>query len=534
MKSVNILDCTLRDGGYINDFKFGEFAIRSIIKKLSDAQIDVIECGFLRSDEFDSNKTLFGSVEAIQKFIEPKNPDCMYVAMIQYGKISIEEISPCDGKSIDGIRLTFHEYEVEPSLILGKQLMDLGYKVFMQAVGTTAYTDSELLALIEKINSLKPFGFYMVDTLGLMYKKDLLRMFYLVDNNLSKDIILGFHSHNNLQMSFANAQELLQTNTARKIIVDASVFGMGRGAGNLNTELLVRFMNVNLDKNYDEVKIMEILDEYIAPLKQQYSWGYAAAYYIAAITGCHPNYANFLLNRQTLHVQDIYAILNNLDAARRHLFDKSYIEKKYSQYMNHLIDDSKVTAEIAERIKNKKLLLIAPGKSLRNDEISISNYIAAYNPAVISINFIPELIDVDFVFVSNMKRFSNLEFLISQTNDFKKIIMTSNIPAAKSENVLRINYSSYTNNKPAISDNAGLMCIEFFIKAGASDIMLAGFDGFLPNFRENYFDDSMVLSVDEERLQEMNEAMKEKISQLQKRIKLGFFRTSLYQSNTEN
>lgn len=150
-----------------------------------------------------------------------------------------------------------------------------------------------------------------------MYKNDLLRMFYIVDHNLDKEISLGFHSHNNLQMSFANAQELAQLNTARSMIIDASVLGMGRGAGNLNTELLVQYLNTNFFANYNILDIMSLLDEFIRPLKVTYNWGYEVAYFVAAIAGCHPNYASFLLNMHTLRMQDINSILTDLDEDKK-------------------------------------------------------------------------------------------------------------------------------------------------------------------------------------------------------------------------
>ena len=311
MDRISILDCTLRDGGYVNNFNFGHAVIEDIVCKLSKASIDIIECGFLKSYAFDENRSLFGSTESIKAVIGNKNPNIMYVGMIQFGGISNEEVEVCDGISIDGIRLTFHEHEIEPAFVLGKQLMDKGYKVFMQPVGTMTYTDEALLKLIVKINDLKPFAFYLVDTLGTMYKNDLLRMFYLVDHNLNRNIAIGFHSHNNLQLSFANAQELMQLNTPRRLIIDASIYGMGRGAGNLNTELLTQYVNANFGLKYDNLEVLEIIDEYIRPLSMEYKWGYDAAYYIASVTGCHPNYASFLMNKQTLHVQDIHAILSN-------------------------------------------------------------------------------------------------------------------------------------------------------------------------------------------------------------------------------
>ena len=190
----------------------------------------------------------------------------MFVATIAYGEISAEEIVPHQLGYIDGIRLTFHNSECEDTKRLAKDLMGKGYKVFIQPVGSTSYQDDELLALINDVNILNPYAFYIVDTLGSMYKNDLLRKFFLVEYNLNKDICFGFHSHNNLQLSFANAMTLLELHTDRHIIIDSSIFGMGRGAGNLNTELITHYINSNIENRYDLVAILELIDDVILPI----------------------------------------------------------------------------------------------------------------------------------------------------------------------------------------------------------------------------------------------------------------------------
>lgn len=529
MNRVRILDCTLRDGGYINDFRFGNTVIRDIISKLAKASIDIIECGFLKAGAFDTNRSLYGSVSAIKQHIGLKNKNLMYVAMIQYGAISEEEVEPCDGMSVDGIRVTFHEHEIEDAFILGKKLMDKGYKVFMQPVGTMTYTDEALLQLIKKINALKPYAFYMVDTLGTMYKNDLLRMFYLVDHNLDPKITVGFHSHNNLQLSFANAQELMQLNSPRNLIIDASVYGMGRGAGNLHTELVTQYINANFGLHYDNIEILEIIDEYIKPLSLQYTWGYDAAYYIASITGCHPNYAAFLLNKQTLHVQDIYSILNSLTPERRALFDKEYIGAAYLKYMNHRVDDRTTLKRISEAIHGKRVLLLAPGKSLRANTEEITSVQKNSGCFTVSVNFIPEDIPVDMVFVSNMKRFKNVYELAQYSTQNIKVVATSNIDTAQCQEISVVDYSSYINEEQCIMDNAGLMCMNLLKKIGVNELMLAGFDGFAASQRDNYFSETMLMDVEAERLLQMNVATTAKIAQLRTQMSISFLTESVYQ-----
>ena len=530
MNRLNILDCTLRDGGYINEFHFGEQAMKNVIEKLSKAAIDIIECGFMKSGAFDKDKSLFGSIDSVKNVIGEKNPNLMYVAMIQYGAISIDEIEEFDGNSVDGIRLTFHEHEIDPSFVLAEQLMGKGYKVFMQPVGTMTYTDAALLKLIERVNRLKPYAFYMVDTLGTMYKNDLLRMFYLVDHNLDKKIAVGFHSHNNLQLSFSNAQELMQLNMSRRLIIDVSVFGMGRGAGNLNTELVTQYINSNFGLRYDNIEILEIIDEYIQPLSIQYRWVYEAAYYIASVTGCHPNYASILLNRQTLHVQDIYAILNHLDIGRRMLFDRKYINEEYLHYMSHHVDDREALERLKKCIAERPVLLLAPGKSLKTDQEKIMELLEKDDYFAVSVNFIPSNLAVDMMFVSNMKRFRSIEELGKEASGRINIIATSNISTIPQENRYIIDYSSYLNEEQCISDNAGLMCINLLKKVGVKQILLAGFDGFSPNLQENYYESSMYMDVEAERLMKMNIATARKLEQLSTQMEIRYLTDSVYQS----
>ena len=205
MHNIQILDCTLRDGGYVNDFDFGKRNIRTILSKLMSANIDIIECGFLEDGEYNPETSVFNTVEQIAQVLPAnRNSGTMFVAMACYGEYDITRLSPCDGNSVTGIRVTFHYNEVEEALEYCKAIKELGYKVFVQPVGTSSYTDRQLLTLIERVNELKPYSFYLVDTLGLMVQSEVARFFYLIDHNLDKEIHMGFHSHNNLQLSFSN------------------------------------------------------------------------------------------------------------------------------------------------------------------------------------------------------------------------------------------------------------------------------------------------------------------------------------------
>lgn len=525
MINCNILDCTLRDGGYINNFIFGQKVIKDIIKKLSAANTDIIECGFLKSGAFDSDKALYGSIESIEQFITPKSENSLYVGMIAYGDISADEISKNNGKSIDGIRVTFHQSELEQAFELGKQLMDKNYKVFMQPVGTTSYNDFELLELVKKVNELSPYGFYMVDTLGTMFNNDVRKMFCLIDDNLNEGIKIGFHSHNNRQLSFSNAIELLSIETQREVIIDSSVFGMGRGAGNLCTELIMEYINKKVKNKYDIIPVLEIYDEHINKILLKYKWGYSLPYFLASSNNCHPNYARHLINKRTMSIKQISHLLTSMDESKKVIFDKEYIEKLYIAFQKRMVDDSEVCSILKDKLKGRNIVIIAPGKSIKTHATKIQEFCRDKNSIVFSVNFIPKDFNVDYLFISNYKRIKNN----IEIKDVSNIIVTSNLLDNEQEGAMIINYADYLNEDDIISDNAGLMLMNFLRKIGVSEINLAGFDGFSVNGIENYFDVDYTNSTEYDSLILKTEAISKKIKSLSNSMRINFLTESKYE-----
>ncbi len=501
MNKLSILDCTLRDGGYINKWNFGKETIQGIIQNLLVAGVDIIECGFLRDVSYDENVAVFSCVSQITPFITPKKKNTLYVALLALGDIATEKILPCDGTSIDGIRLAFHRHEWEEAKTVAIDLMKKGYKVFIQPVGTTAYSDLELLHLIQDVNQLQPYSFHLVDTLGIMYRQDLLRLFYLIDHNLSLTIKLGFHSHNNLQLSFANTQELLRQDSKRDLIIDTAVYGMGRGVGNLATELVAEYVNKNISQKYSIIPLLDITDKYLMSIYAEQKWGYDLPYFLSASYKCHPNYAAYLLKKETLDIASISKLLSLLPADKSDLYHKELIEELYFSMQSCQYDDTKVIGEIKDLLRDKNVLLLAPGASLKYEKQSIDDYINQVNPFIISTNFISDTFQEDMIFVSNRKR---ADVLQHHLGDRKNIIITSNLKEIFTNYVYMINYASYLGEGKA-SDNAGAMLIRFLKQAGVKKFALAGFDGFDVNTSRNYCIDSYKSVMEMEDARQKNE-----------------------------
>lgn len=523
MTKIQILDCTLRDGGYINDFKFGKNCITKIISQLTLAGLDIIEVGFLEDGEYDEENSIYNTVEQISAVLPVDKRKSMYVAMACYGEYDLSQLSPYDGTSIEGIRVTFHYNEIEEALKYCRDIQKKGYKVFVQPVGTSSYTDEQLLSLIHKVNEMRPYAFYLVDTLGLMDKDELLRFFYLINHNLINGINMGFHSHNNLQLSFSNCQALTTVESDRTISLDSSVYGMGRGAGNLNTELIANYLNNHSGVNYVIEPILEIVDEYISKIREKYNWGYSVPYYLAAINGCHPNYASYLNSKNTLNVKSISTILRMIEPEKRSLFDKNLVEKKYLEFQSNEIDDTEAINRIRRIVESKNVLLLAPGISLNKNCNKIISLAKEQKCIVISVSFVPDFIDTDYVFLSNLKRYETTFNLTKKKID---LITTSNIKVKETSNII-INYSSLLNTADVIRDNSCLMLLTLLSKLVPARVYIAGMDGY-KYCDNNYYREYLAVKHNAEQVHILNEAISRRLEQLNHLLDIEFITPTLY------
>lgn len=519
--SINVLDCTLRDGGYVNNFAFGEDTAKQIVSGLVDSGLEYVEVGFFRNSKSSTETTVFASFSDVEHLLPVTKNNSKYFAMIVYGKFDIDRIPPKSQTKIDGIRVTFKKKEIDEALAYIKQIQDKGYIVSANPTGVHQYSDNDLLSLIGKINKYNPDIFAIVDTLGLLKSDELLRIFYLVNHNLNKDITIAFHSHNNLQLSFSNAQALLASNTKRELIIDASVRGMGRGAGNLCTELLLQYLNDNFDKKYNLIPILKIIDEQIDKIYATNPWGYNVPYYLAASMKCHPNYASFLTDKASISVESMSEILALIPENKKSNYDEKLIQELYLRYQENEINDTHALENLKNNVANREVLIIAPGKSINLYKDKILSYIKEKKPYVISINFRPEAFEADNVFISNARRFS-------EQTSFENVLVTSNI---KAENVITFNYGSYLNNSE-MADNSCLMLLKILIKAGIKNVVFAGMDGF-SNGNDNYFDSSMVNNAKLGEFDKRNEVMQKMLQSLVKSINMTFLTPSLYEKEHE-
>lgn len=522
MEHVSILDCTLRDGGYCNEWKFGKNNIKKIMNGLVEAGIDIIECGFFTNRvQYNPDIAKFTTIEEIAEVLPRNRENKLFVCLLNYGEYELDKIPLNDGTSLDGFRIAFHKKDMISAIELCKGIREKGYKVFVQPMVSLNYSDEEFLELIRTVNEFEPYAFYIVDSFGVMKQKDLVRLYYMVEHNLREDIIIGYHSHNNMQLAYSNAQTLVDIHTKRNMIIDSSIFGMGRGAGNLNTELFVEYLNDNINTNYELKPILTIIDEILNSFYQQNYWGYSLPNYLAAKYNTHPNYAGYLDAKKTLTIENMDDIFSMIDDEKRSVYDKEYIEKVYIEYMDTGNVQESHLDELKKKIKGKKVLIIAPGRSSVDEKDRIIACAKQKDIITISINFDYTEFNTDFIFLSNFRRFRELD-----KAKYSKCIATSNIPE---KNVyLRTSYHALLNNKDTVRDNAGMMLINYLIQLRAAKIFLAGLDGYSLDPIQNFADPQMSFFTEKTTFEAMNHGLTQVLQEYKKRIQIEFITTQKY------
>ena len=520
MKKVSVLDCTLRDGGYCNGWNFGQENVRRIINGLLAANVEYIECGFLTDRvEYDEDKTKFTDLCQLDGIIPKGRVGKPFLVMVNYGEYRAEDLPECRDTCIDGIRVAFHKKDLENAIELCAKIKEKGYMVFAQPMVSMSYSDEEFISLIRKINGIRPYAFYIVDSFGMMKRNALMKLVDLTGKNLDDDIIIGFHAHNNLQLAYSNAQYLAELSLDRSLIVDVSVHGMGRGAGNLNAELFLEHLNEAVNTRYSIRPILNLMDETISRFYEEKPWGYSLPNYLSASHMIHPNYATYLDGKKTLTLEAMDEIFSMMDPEKGVEYDAKYIEDLYTQYLSRKDLDESSIKEIANNISGKKVLLISPGRSAAEQKDRIIEFVNKEQPVIFSINHDYPYTESDYIFVSNMRRFRQLSEKV-----YDKTIITSNIRSK--DTFACVEYYRLLNVVEGVRDNAGFMAIKFISDMGNTGFWLAGFDGYSNDLSKDYETKDMAELKSADTLEILNERMRQVIEMYSNDLDIHFLTDS--------
>ncbi len=472
-KHIRLLDCTLRDGGHINQGEFGELAIRNIIERLVESEIDIIEVGFLFDQAYGLDTARYYSISDVKRIL-PKSCGKSKISLMA-DFIDLAHLEPYDG-TVEYIRLSFKRHRLDWGLETARILMDKGYKVFINPVNNNVYSDQEYIEVLDKVNELHPYGFSIVDTFGVMRTSDLSHRYFLVENNLAKDITIGVHLHENLGLAFSLAQHIIEiANPQRNIIIDGSLLGMGRVPGNLCIEQIIDYVNERFGAGYGVEPIYDAIDDYIAPIKAKSPWGYAIPYALSAKYNLHRTYAEFLIGKKRLKTKDILRILSQIPQSEAETFNETYIAQLYFDYMNVIYQDMDELQDLREKIsKYSKVLILSPGQSIMEAKYRIADFIDK-DTCVIAVNFVPVSIGIkpDYIFLTNSKR----EDAVKSYKGTSKLIITSNLVRDNLMPDYTVAYNELVHFRNEYCNDSTIMLMKLLGKLGVHKIFFAGFDG---------------------------------------------------------
>lgn len=287
---IKVIDCTIRDGGLINDHKFDDKLVKAVYKAASLAGVDYCELGYRLSkkqyspDKFGRSK--FCDEDFLKEMTHGVQNGAKIATMVDIGRVELDTILPKKDSLVDLMRVACYVKDVDKAIAYVKHFTEKGYDttVNIMAISTALQPDIEE-ALIQ-LAEAPVKAVYVVDSYGALFSEQIHFLVELYKKYLSpKGIEVGIHTHNNRQLAFANTIEAIRMGAN---YLDASIFGIGRGPGNCTLELLIAFLK---NPKFKLEPILEVIEKEFLPLTKDVEWGYIIPYMITGILNMHPRSA---------------------------------------------------------------------------------------------------------------------------------------------------------------------------------------------------------------------------------------------------
>lgn len=291
-EEIKVLDCTIRDGGLINNYQFSDDFAKAVYRANCEANVDIVEIGkkLCESEQYPRNK--FGKwnfcdeddIKRVVESHECENPPLLAV-MYDVGRVDLAALLPADQSVVGMVRTACYVPDIDKGLDLVKRTKDLGYQTTINIMAPSAAIETELIEALRQVNeSLEVDYLYLVDSFGAFYSEQVTGYLKMYKEH-APDKELGFHAHNNQQLAFSNTQQAIIDGVN---LLDATINGIGRGAGNCNLELLLNFLK---NPKFDVRPLYKAIQEHFVPLRKEIEWGFNDIYGISGHLNQHPRQA---------------------------------------------------------------------------------------------------------------------------------------------------------------------------------------------------------------------------------------------------
>jgi 4-hydroxy 2-oxovalerate aldolase len=288
---IKVFDCTIRDGGLMNDHKFDDSVVKAVYQACVDGGIDYMEIGYKNSKKIfstdENGAWKFCEEDDIRRIVGDNDTDLKISAMADAEKSDYkEDILPCSESPLDMIRVATYIHQIPLALDMIKDAHDKGYETTLNLMAQSTVPEREVDEALQLLAKSEVGSIYVVDSFGALYSEqvaDLVEKFRPYTIDIGKQ--MGIHAHNNQQLAFSNTIEALIRGAT---MLDASLAGLGRGAGNCAMELLVGFLH---NPKFRLRPLLECIQEHIEPMRSELLWGYDVSYMITGMLNQHPRSA---------------------------------------------------------------------------------------------------------------------------------------------------------------------------------------------------------------------------------------------------
>ena len=287
-EEIKVLDCTIRDGGLINDHYFTDEFVREVYKALSKSGIDYMEMGYRSSKELypthEYGPWKYCDDDKVAEIIDGIESDIKLSVMVDAYRVKEQVFAPADESPFTMIRSAIYVKDVDKGIELVNKTHDLGYETTVNIMAVSKEREPDLIEALDQLAKCPVDIVYVVDSFGAMYCEQIEYLVKLYIEHLPGKTI-GVHCHNNQQLAFSNTIEGIIHNAN---YVDGSLAGIGRGPGNCCLELLVGFLK---NPKFDLAPILRILQDHMIPMRKEIEWGYLIPYMLTGILNEHPRAA---------------------------------------------------------------------------------------------------------------------------------------------------------------------------------------------------------------------------------------------------
>lgn len=290
--AIKVVDCTMRDGGLVNNFGFSDEFVKALYQANIKAGVDYMEFGYKASreifDEKEFGKWKFSREEDIRAIVGENDSHLKISVMADAGRTNYkEDILPKSESVIDMIRVATYIHQIPTAIHMIEDAKEKGYEVTVNVMAASKIPDESLLDGLWLLARSNVDVIYLVDSFGSFYPEQISRLaqkYLELAGNGGKEV--GFHGHNNQQLAFANTIEACRLGVN---YLDASVSGMGRGSGNCHMEQLLSFLR---NPDYQLFPILKFVEEHMIPLRREgWNWGYDIPYLLTGVLNIHPSSA---------------------------------------------------------------------------------------------------------------------------------------------------------------------------------------------------------------------------------------------------